>query len=192
MHGVSQLIRLIRAKLMKFFFRHKDTAYPGRKDKEYTISLTGRDFSWLKENDVALKFRVSEDQERIIDEMCMFLDISASDFIRQVLFIHLYGRYDLLGLLERQLPALEEGRTITYAPPEASSIRPGNTADFKTWLPSVMKDDLTFLAKQEGMTLSKYVRTVVTTNLTGHPALAENSLLNHTFRTTGNSSQRQK
>lgn len=168
---------------MKLFFRHKDATYPNRKGQEHNIALTGRDFYWLGENDAFLKVRLSEDQEQMVDEICSFLDISASDFIRQVLFIHLYGRYDLLGLLERQLPALQEGRSVIIsAPPEETPGRPLNKADIKVWLPRVMKNDLTFLAKKEGMTLSKYTRTVIVTHLTGHPALAENSLVNHPLR----------
>jgi hypothetical protein len=97
---------------MKFFFRRKDDPYPHQQGKEHHISLTKRDFFWLDENDTPLKFRLSEDQEQMINEICSFLDISASDFIRQLLFIHLYGRYDLLGLLERQLPSLNEGREV--------------------------------------------------------------------------------
>lgn len=163
---------------MKFFHRHKDNTYPGRRDKEFIISQTSRDLLWLTENDTSLKFRVSEEQEQMLDEMTTFLDISLSDFIRQVLFVHLYGRYDLLGLLERKMPSLEEGRIGTCAQPEETSTSGGNIADIKVYLPRVMKDDLTFLAKQEAMTLSKYVRTVVVTHLTGHPGLAGNSLVN--------------
>lgn len=115
----------------------------------------------------------------MLDEMTTFLDTSISDYVRQILFIHLYGRYDLLGLLEEQLPALQEGRgAIIAGPPDEFPGRSLNKADIKVWLPRVMKDDLTFLAKREGMTLSKYVRTIIATHLTGHPALLENSLVN--------------
>lgn len=168
---------------MKFFFRRKDDPYPSHQGKEHHITLMERDFFLLDENETPLKFRLSEEQERMIDEICTFLDISASDFIRQMLFIHLYGRYDLLGLLERQFPTLNEGREVCpSAPPEStkteSSPHPRNVADFKVWLPRVMKDDLAFLASQEKMTLSRYVRTIVVTHLTGHPALAQQSPLN--------------
>lgn len=57
----------------------------------------------------------------MLDEMTTFLDTSISDYVRQILFIHLYGRYDLLGLLEEQLPALQEGRgAIIAGPPDES------------------------------------------------------------------------
>jgi hypothetical protein len=167
---------------MKSFFRRKDETSPYQSNKQYCIALSERDYALIDENDAPLKFRLNEALERMIDEICTFLDISASDFIRQALFIHLYGRYDLLGLLERQFPALQEGReVIVSGPPECSSSRAANVADFKVWLPRVMKDDLLSLAEREGETLSRYVREVVTTHLTGHPALARQSPLNHPF-----------
>lgn len=184
---------------MKFFFRRKDDPYPQQQGKEHHIALTERDFFWLDENDAPLKFRLPEEQERMINEICSFLDISASDFIRQVLFMHLYGRYDLLGLLERQLPSLNEGRDVCPSaqpePPLAnvpSPPHPKNVADFKVWLPRAMKDDLALLANDEKMTLSRYVRTVVVTHLTGHPALAQRSPLNRPFIPVPQSSKRKK
>lgn len=184
---------------MKFFSRRKDDPYPHQKGKEHHISLTERDFFWLNENDAPLKFRLPEEQELMINEICSFLDISASDFIRQVLFMHLYGRYDLLGLLERQLPTLNEGREVCpSAPPEPSSAkvtpsqRPKNVADFKVWLPRAMKDDLALLAREEEMTLSRYVRTVVVTHLIGHPALAQRSPLNRPLIPVSPSRKRKK
>ncbi len=56
--------------------------------------------------------------------MTTFLDTSISDYVRQILFIHLYGRYDLLGLLEEQLPVLQEGRAaiIAGSPDESPSL----------------------------------------------------------------------
>ena len=167
---------------MKLFFRHKDDPYPNRTEREHSITLTERNYFLLDDNDAPLKFRLSEELERMVDEICSYLDTSASDFIRQVLFIHLYGRYDLLGLLERQFPVFEEERMIAYAPPvETSSKRGANIADIKVWLPRVMKDDLAYLAQSEGMTLSRYVRTVITTHLCGHAALAERSPINRSL-----------
>jgi hypothetical protein len=178
---------------MKFFFRRKDETCPHQNSKQYSIALSERDYTLIDENNAPLKFRLNETLERMIDEICTFLDISASDFIRQALFIHLYGRYDLLGLLERQFPTLQEGReVIVSGPPESSSSRTANVADFKVWLPRVMKDDLQFLAESEGKTLSRYIREVITTHLTGHPALARQSPLNHPFNPPPASSKPKK
>lgn len=161
---------------MKFFFRRKDDTSLRKPHREYSISLTERDYCLLYDNDVTLKIRLSEQTERMIDEVCSYLDTTVSDFIRQVLFVHLYGRYDLLGLIERRFPVLDEQRrhmVITAAPDEPSAGRERNVADIKIYLPQVMKDDLTFLAGSEKTPLSRYVRNVVTTHLSGHAALAD-------------------
>jgi hypothetical protein len=169
---------------MKLFFRHKDDTNPRQQEREHSITLTERNYFLLDDNDVPLKFRMTEELERMVDEICSYLDTSASDFIRQVLFIHLYGRYDLLGLLERQFPVLDERRrmVIPSGPPDdAPPKRSANIADFKVWLPRVMKDDLAFLAQAEGVTLSRYVRNVIITHLTGHAGLADHSPINRSL-----------
>lgn len=164
---------------MKLFFRHKDDTNPRQQEREHSITLTERNYFLLDDNDVPLKFRMPEELERMVDEICSYLDTSASDFIRQVLFIHLYGRYDLLGLLERQFPVLDERRRMVIpSGPDESPAKSRNVADYKVWLPRVMKDDLTFLAQSEGVALSRYVRNVIITHLTGHVALADRSPVN--------------
>ncbi len=185
---------------MKLFFRHKDDPYPNRAKREHSISLTERNFFWLDGNDTPLKFRLSEELERMIDEICSYMDTSASDFIRQMLFIHLYGRYDLLGLLERQFPLLDERRRMVISSsassnddqPQCTPKRPPNRADFKVWLPRAMKNDLAFLAESEKMTLSRYVRSIITTHLTGHPALAEYSPVNRPLNPSSSARTRKK
>jgi len=170
---------------MKLFFRHKDDTSLRQHDREHRITLTERNFFLLDDNDAPLKFHMSEELERMVDEICSYIDISASDFIRQTLFIHLYGRYDLLGLLERQFPVLDERQRmiIPSAPPDDAPPpkRSTNVADLKVWLPRVMKDDLAYLAQSEGMTLSRHVRTVITTHLCGHASLAESSQVNRSL-----------
>jgi len=83
---------------MRFFFRKKDQPQPEQKPREYYVRLSGRNFDELDQCDVSLKFWLSESLEKHIDEMCSFQNTSASDLIRQILFVHLYGRYDLFGL----------------------------------------------------------------------------------------------
>jgi len=164
---------------MKLFFRHKDDTNPRQQEREHSITLTERNYFLLDDNDVPLKYRMTEELERMVDEICSYLDTSASDFIRQMLFIHLYGRYDLLGLLERQFPILDERRRMVIpSGPDESTAKSRNIADYKVWLPRVMKDDLAFLAQAEGVTLSRYVRNVIITHLTGHAALADRSPVN--------------
>ena len=75
---------------MRFFFRKKDESPPFQIQTPLQIVPSNRNFDQLKDCDVALKFWLPEYVEKIIDRMCRFQDTSASDLIRQILFIHLY------------------------------------------------------------------------------------------------------
>jgi len=89
---------------------------------------------------------------------------------------------DLLGLLERQFPVLDERRRMVIpSGPDESPAKSRNVADCKVWLPRVMKDDLAFLAQAESVTLSRYVRNVIITHLTGHAGLADHSPINRSL-----------
>lgn len=165
---------------MRFFFRKKDESVPWRPQTEPRIVLSNRNFDQLKECDVALKFWLPEYVERMIDRMCSFQDTSVSDLIRQIFFIHLYGRYDLFGLIERQdqtynLQTRERVRfslrALSVEEEVARSIEGKNTrniADVKVWVPAKMKDDIRQLAQKAGKKPSVYVREVIITHLFGH------------------------
>lgn len=161
---------------MKIFFRKKDNPRPTSKP-EFYIKLTDCDLEALQECDVALKFRVPEQVERKIDEMCSFVDTSASDLIRQILFIHLYGRYELFGLIERQnttynlnpKPATRFNRVTGKVTCDSAPVaRERNIADVKVWIPQRMKEDIQSLAEQAGKKVSVYVRETISTHLFGH------------------------
>jgi hypothetical protein len=165
---------------MRFFFRKKDESVPWIPRTEPRIVLSNRNFDQLKQCDVALKFWLPEYVERMIDRMCSFQDTSASDLIRQILFIHLYGRYDLFGLIERQdetynLQTREKVRfslrPLTFEEEVAISIEEKNKrniADVKVWVPAKMKDDIKELAQKAGKKPSVYVRELIITHLFGH------------------------
>lgn len=160
---------------MRFFFRKKDQTRPVEVPVEYRIKLSGRSYEELDECDAALKFWLPESVEKKIDEMCSLQDTTASDLVRQILFIHLYGRYDLFGLVERksytfqlnQVPryslAWSESNTDAPAAPVEKSI-----ADLKVWIPAKMKADIQMLAKKAGKKPSLFVRQVIITHLFGH------------------------
>lgn len=161
---------------MRFFFRKKDQPRPVPPPSQYRIVLSGRNYEELDECDVALKFWLPESVEKKIDESCSFLDTSASDLIRQTLFIHLYGRYDLFGLIERQNTTfkLNTRARFSISKPPADYIPPPpkpiekNLADIKVWVPARMKDDIQTLARVAGKKPSVYVRQVLITHLFGH------------------------
>lgn len=167
---------------MRFFFRKKDESIPWKFQTEPQIALSNRNFDQLQDCDVALKFWLPECVERMIDKMCSFQDTSGSDLIRQILFIHLYGRYDLFGLIERQdqtynLQTREKAMySLSMNPlsPEQEAAKDlelkkaRNIADVKVWVPAKMKDDIRQLALKTGKKPSAYVREVIITHLFGH------------------------
>ena len=163
---------------MIFFGRKKDVTVPTKIKPPLVVKLTGRNYSEYSSNDVALKFWLPLSAEKKIDELCTYFDTCASDFIRQILFIHLYGRYDLIGLIERQdnrfdlaekkhdrfsRPPQSDVPTVPDAPPKEKNI-----ADVKVWLPSKMKADLKGLAERRQMKLSRYARLVILNHLFGN------------------------
>lgn len=157
---------------MRFFFRKKDDSYPSKKIKKDIITLSGRVYSDFEKNDATIKLWIPEAIEKKIDEVTDLLDTSLSDFVRQVLFIHLYGRHELLGLYERHcgiyLPAKEIRFSLASRPGTTASPAEKKTADIKIWLPSKMKNDLQTLADRAKMKLSPYVRQVLHTHLLGN------------------------
>jgi hypothetical protein len=161
--------------MMRFFFRKKDepkSAPPRRTDM---ITMTGRDFSDLDGEKAALKFWIPESIEVIMNELSSKYDTSASDCYRQMFFVHLYGRYDLTGLLERQdhrfalnsIPLYSIAAPATTADAEPTPMEK-SIADVKVWVPLKMKEDLQLLARRKGVKLSQYVRSVVIEQTLGH------------------------
>lgn len=118
----------------------------------YSITQTDRDYSGLLEyGDVAIKFWLPELMDTILSGCCSFLDTSRSDLIRQALFAYLYGRYDLLGFLERKDHHYQLSRPAMFSrgpAPESDSVAEPdimqdigkNTEDLKVWIPVRMKD----------------------------------------------------
>ena len=137
---------------MRFFSRKKDQARPKAHSVPYCVQLSGRNYEELEKNDASLKFWLPESVEKKIDEMSAFQDTSASDLILQILFIHLYGRYDLFGLIERQIETFNLNHIsavvmeikVDYVGSEPVEK---NIADIKVWIPSKMKADILLLAQ---------------------------------------------
>jgi hypothetical protein len=66
------------------------------------LTGTGRDYSLMPENDRALKVHLPEAALVALDELVTKHHSSLATLIRHVLFLYLYGRYDLIALLERE------------------------------------------------------------------------------------------
>ena len=148
---------------MNFFFRSKDTARPieavRQQRVEYKVNMTGKDYSGMQKCNVTLKVWLPESIETKLGELTSYLNTSLSDLIRQILFQHLYGRYDLIGLVERQKFDPEKPdvpysgvRFSVAAPAPVSSHQPApppppppvqqKIAGVKVFIPDKMRKDL--------------------------------------------------
>lgn len=161
---------------MNFFFRSKDKARPIDSIKQqrvaYKVNMTGKDYSDMPQNNVTLKVWLPESVETQLGELTSYLNTSLSDLIRQILFQHLYGRYDLIGLVERQKFDPEkpyEGVrfSVSSAAPSATQPTPKKVAGVKVFIPERMRKDLDILAGAKYQTISEYVRLVILNHLFG-------------------------
>ncbi len=175
-----------------FFWRNsnkRSAAAERRQDKEqHIITMSGRDFGELFTCSAALKIWLPESTEKQLQEMSRFIDISFSDIVRQILFIHLYGRYDFLGYVERRLHTFSEPEVVECKMQFSICDPPGFDADAawaelerelseppkekpviatRVCLPERMKSDLTALAEKKYTTVSSYCREVIITHLMG-------------------------
>lgn len=166
---------------MRFFFRKKDETRKSSKRPDHMISMLTRDYRKFISRDVAIKLWLPESVEQKMEEVATLFDCSVSDLIRQILFVHLYGRYDFLGLVEREDPKKQKasGETtpqeygVSYSFPNiAAALNPPDDiksiAGFKVWVPDKMKWHLTKLAEQHRMSMSAYAREVIMTHLLGN------------------------
>jgi hypothetical protein len=101
---------------MIFFKRSRNKLPPVQESrleaKQYTITMSGRNLRDLFNCTAALKVWLPESVETQLNEVSLFLNVSVSDLIRQILFIHLYGRYDFLGYVERSLHYFKDPQSV--------------------------------------------------------------------------------
>jgi hypothetical protein len=147
--------------------------------REFIVSMTDRDYGELLQCDAALKVWLPDNIMRMLYEITVLLDVSISDFIRQVLFVHLYGKYDLLGHIERDdlkfndpdriAPCAKTVSATEAAPVEKIPTEPGHKViALKVLLPAAMKQGLLDLADKKYQPISEYVRRIIITHLLGH------------------------
>lgn len=144
------------------------------------LTGTGRDYTVMAENDRALKLHLPEAAWVALDELRKKHQSNFSTLLRHVLFIYLYGRYDLIALLERgetQFDLIDHGGSGRFARVPAADNRTAdlgkNDHSIKTWIPSQMHADLSDAAAERGIPLSVFVREIVVSYLFGHVALPE-------------------
>jgi hypothetical protein len=167
----------------EFFNRKRDIRTSAADTPDPQIIMSGRPYNRdYAERDTGLTLWLKPSLVQKIDQACSYLDISRSDFLRQILFIHLYGRIDYLGLLQfRNQIAMNEqtdtGVVRSASPTVDSGVKvvkkkdkgpEQNTASLKVWMPAKLKADLEELATTNKETMSSYARTVISSHLLGH------------------------
>lgn len=168
---------------MRFLSRTKNRMNSYRQNqydsREYIVSMTDRGYENLQLCDAALKVWLPDNIMRMLYEITVLLDIPISDFIRQVLFVHLYGKYDLLGYIERSGLKFRDpdnvepcAKTVSKSeaiPVDKISEESGNKViALKICLPTTMKQGLLDLSEKKYQPISEYVRRVIITHLLGH------------------------
>lgn len=169
---------------MIFFKRSRNKQPPFQEkqldERQYNISMSGRDFGDLFTCSAALKVWLPDSIELQLQEMSFFLNISVSDLIRQILFIHLYGRYDFLGYVERSLHHFKDPASVVDdvmfsltdddEPPPTPVPEPPKekqVAATKIFLPERMKQDLLAISEKRLVPVSEYCRSVIKSHLMG-------------------------
>ena len=162
-----------------FFNRKRDVRVADESRPLLQINMSGkRAYGQFVERDAAITICFPRATKDRIDEVCTFMDTSVSDFLRQVLFIHLYGRVDFLGLLQTKHDAALNSYIDTAIVPDTSpqverevkAAKPAPksaTSYVKVWIPKVMKDDLEKLTARNYSSLSSYCETVISSHLFG-------------------------
>jgi len=190
---------------MIFFRRSRHKLSPSAEkrtaEQEHTIAMTGRhDYQQLFRCDAALKIWLPPSIDKMLCEISRFQNTTVADFIRQVLFVHLYGRYDFLGYVERNLhyfydpgavlDAVEYslttdddchstgrfsffGKKKQSPPPPPPPSQEKREAALRIPIPSKMKNDLVTMAEQDYLPVSELARRIISIHLLGYQATFE-------------------
>ena len=148
---------------------------------ETYLTGTGRDFGGLDENDQPVKFHVSEPIRQALDEYAELFDSNLSVVVRHILFVDLYGNYDLRALTERgndrfmpykcRSADMEVRYSLKESTPMASRAAPPdlgkNLDNIKVFLPERMVQDIDALAAEKNTTRSVYIREALVCYLFG-------------------------
>jgi len=126
--------------------------------------------------------------DTVLDELCLSFNTSRSDLIRQTLFSYLYGRYDLIGHIERHDQHYKLRGTVRFSrtqstatdavkEPDIMQDLGKNTEDLKVWIPLKMKEDIQVLADKASISLSAMIREIIISTLFGHTYLSARKAL---------------
>lgn len=170
---------------MNFFFRKKDEPQNAEQTSRHTINLSGRPYNQYQDRNATIKLWLPDHAKKKINEICSYIDTTASDFIRQILFVHMYGRADFLALIQTKHPSIVDSPIasgVRYSvsssflddvEPFSSSYAtapapPKNEASYKVHVPAKFKVDLEKCATYRKHSISSYSRQVILTHLYGY------------------------
>ena len=148
---------------------------------------TGRSFAGFGTNDRPVKFWVPDVVRQALDELAEYHDSDLSKLVRHLLFVHLYGQYELQAAVERGERAYLPGRATIGEEGGACEVRYSRRAtdenrtadlgknlnDIKVFLPAPMAEELDRLAEDAGITRSEFVREALVAQLFGRTQLPD-------------------
>lgn len=153
------------------------------------LTGTGRNLDGLDENDQPVKVHLAEPIRKALDELADHYDSNLSMIVRHILFIQLYGLYDLVARTERgkkdflpyKEPMADMGIMFSRQAPESRGSRQGslqpdlgkNLDNVKVWLPSRMVADIDQITGQTGKNRSAWIREALIRHLFGRVQLPE-------------------
>ena len=140
---------------------------------------------WAEDSE-AMKVWLPETLSAAVRSLADTWEISASDVLRNLLLVHLYGRLGYHRAVAngswvtcRRLPEMEPAPLFSRRQADADSVAPrtqfirdyGKSGEaFKFWCPQPMKDSYADLAKARHLTLSEYVRRALVAMVLGRCA----------------------
>ena len=142
------------------------------------------DFTLFASNDAFIKVWLPDLLSTALDRLSAKHGSSRPDVMRAILFQHIYGVTAYEDFIEwkeqltrnRSQPS-ESGRApgIKLSPSRSHSIETLGKTDtnFKFWIPAKLKQDLSTLAKADGLGISDYVRKVLVRVLLGERFFAD-------------------
>jgi len=179
---------------MRIFDRLRSARHPSSRNDEAAVdeqpaqllSGTGRDLGAFKDNDIPLKVWVPDPVKEALEELARHYDSNMSTLIRHVLFVHVYGVYDLLAMAERgDRRFLPQGfresfnDEIRYSRTAAAANRTAdlgkNDRDIKIWAPAPLIEEIDQLAEQAGIKRSEFIRETLVSHLFGRKQLPDRS-----------------
>ena len=148
------------------------------------VDQSDLDFTLFSSNDALIKVWLPDRLATALDRLSATHSSSRPDVLRAILFQHIYGvtaYEDFIDWKERltrsRAQPSEGGRApeIKLSPSRSHNVETLGKSDtnFKFWIPPRLKQDLSTLAKADGLGISDYVRKVLVRLLLGERFFAD-------------------